>query len=365
MGRTEEIIGTWLAADPSRRDKVILATKVAGPTPANFIPANREKTLTGDAAPSAPLPRLVPDQIERALAASLVRLKTTYVDLYQLHWPDRYTPLWGFNQYKKEMEGKHSQQPRAGPQDAADWDAVVACMGSLIERGLIRAWGLSNESTFGVCKWHAIATRLGVPPPVSIQNDFSLLARPPCRPPLPPGACAIEPRRACTLAASDRAAVAAPRRDSVRAIALRRRPQDRRFESELAEACSDANLNLGLLAYGPLNGGTLSGKYAGGARPEGARHVLFPQFQGRYWSPRALEAADEYAAIAAKHGLTPAQLALGWAYSRFYMGAVIIGATTLEQLEENVKAAEVTLPAEALKAIDAVHMRIRNPNLRD
>ena len=242
-------------------------------------------------------------------------MQTDYIDLYQLHWPDRYTPLWGMNQYKKEMEGKHSQQERKGPQDVAAIDAMVACLGELIKACKIKAWGLSNESSFGVCAfWHA-AQRLGVPPPVSIQNDFGLL--------------------------------------------------DRRFDGELAETCSDLNCNLGLLAYGSLNGGTLSGKYAGSAKPEGARHTLFAGFQSRYHCEASLAAAAQYAAIAAKAGVSPATLALAWAYSRFYMGAVIIGATSLPQLEENVKACEVELSKETLAAIDAVHVRMRNPNVRD
>lgn len=314
-GQTEEIIGNWLEKHPELRSKCVIATKVAGPHPFNFIPANREKTLTGVWDDNAVQPRLVPDQINRAVAASLKRLKTTYIDLYQLHWPDRYTPLWGSNQYKKELEGKHQQQERADPHDRVDFDEVVRCMGTLIKDGLIRSWGVSNESSFGVCTWCHAAQRLGVPPPVSIQNDFSLL--------------------------------------------------DRRFDGELAETCSDINHNLGLLAYGSLAGGTLAGKYSNGERPPGGRHSLFPKFQPRYWCPRSIEAADAYGAIAAKHGLTSAQLALAWAYSRFYMGAVIIGATSIPQLEENIKACEVELSAEVIAEIDAVHTRLRNPNVRD
>ena len=134
---------------------------------------------------------------------------------------------------------------------------------------------------------------------------------------------------------------------------------------ELAESCSDINCNLGLLAYGALNGGTLSGKYFDGAKPPASRHTLFPNFQSRYTCPASMAAAEEYAAIAEAHGLTPAALALAWAFSRFYMGAVIIGATSLAQLEENVAAASVELPKEVLEAIDKVHMKNRNPNVRD
>lgn len=251
----------------------------------------------------------------RAVAASLKRMKTDYIDLYQLHWPDRYTPLWGSHVYQKSMEGLHSQQPRPNPEDRVPFDDVVKCLGELLEEGSIKHWGVSNETSYGVCQWVAAAQRCGVRPPISIQNDFSLL--------------------------------------------------DRRFEGELAETCSSINCNLGLLAYGALNGGTLSGKYSQGAKPAKARHTLFGGFQSRYHCDAALQAADLYADIASDVGITPAQLALAWAFSRHFMGAVIIGATTVEQLIENVKASEVELSKETLARIDAVHAQIRNPNLRN
>lgn len=321
----------------STLSQLVIATKISGPTPSNFIPANREKTLTGTWDNNAPLPRLKPEQIRRAVAASLKRLQTDYIDLYQLcvckkvcresalrcadkirqtrrHWPDRYTPLWGHHAYMKHLEGKHQQQPRDGPDDVA-FDDVVKCMGELLEEGVIKHWGVSNETSYGVCQWVASARRLGVRPPISIQNDFSLL--------------------------------------------------DRRFEGELAETCSSLNCNLGLLAYGALNGGALTGKYAQGAKPAKSRHTLFPGFQQRYHCPLALKAADMYADIAAEAGITPSQLALAWAYSRHFMAAVIIGATTVEQMEDNCRASDIELSKETLAKIDALHAQIRNPNLRN
>ena len=315
VGRTEEIIGSYLEKHPEARAKLVIATKVSGPTPGNFISANREKTLTGTADANAPLPRIKPEQIKRAVAASLVRMKTDYIDLYQLHWPDRYTPLWGSFVYNKAMEGGHSQQPRASPEDRVAFEDVVKCLGELMEAGAIKHWGLSNETSYGVCQWVAAAQRCGVRPPISIQNDFSLT--------------------------------------------------DRRFEGELAETCSSIHCNLGLLAYGSLNGGTLSGKYSQGAKPAKARHTLWGGFQSRYHCDAALQAADLYADIAVDVGITPAQLALAWAFSRHFMGAVIIGATTVEQLEENIKASDIQLSKETLGRIDAVHAQIRNPNLRN
>ena len=207
------------------------------------------------------------------------------------------------------------QQPRESPDDRVPFEDVVKCMGELIEEGAIKHWGVSNETSYGVCQWVAAAQRLGVAPPISIQNDFSLL--------------------------------------------------DRRFEGELAETCSSVHCNLGLLAYGALNGGSLSGKYSQGAKPAKARHTLFPNFQQRYHCPQALQAADMYREIAIEAGITASQLALAWAYSRLVMASVIIGATPVEQLEDNCKASDIELSKETLAKIDAVHAQIRNPNLRN
>jgi aryl-alcohol dehydrogenase-like predicted oxidoreductase len=276
--------------------------------PVNFVSAAREKALSGKRDEAAPLPRLVPAQIEHALAASLARLKTPYVDLLQLHWPDRYTSLWGASVYDKRQEAGHSQQQRPLA-DRTPFDDVVRCLGALLAKGTIRAWGLSNETSFGVCAWSAACARLGVAGPVSIQNDFSLL--------------------------------------------------DRRFESELAEACSAVNHDVRLLAYGSLCGGTLSGK----GYSDDSRHKLFPNFQARYHCPASRAAAARYADIARAAGMSPATLALAYAYGRHFMGSVIIGATSVAQLLENVAAAEVTLPKEVLQQIDAVHAEIRNPNV--
>jgi aryl-alcohol dehydrogenase-like predicted oxidoreductase len=348
-GRTEEIIGNWLQKHPERRRELVLATKVSGPMPVNFVSANREKALSGTADKDAPLPRLVPDQILHAVRASLARLKTGYIDLLQvrsrerggantllsgpaadtaphaaaalarqltprrtpqLHWPDRYTPLWGHTVYLKSLEQSHQQQQRPDG-GRTSFDEVVQCLGELLAQGTIRAWGLSNETSFGVCAWAAACARNNVAMPVSIQNDFSLL--------------------------------------------------DRRFESELAETCSDINHGVRLLAYGALCGGTLSDK----GYTEGSRHKLYPAFQARYHCPASQAASAKYAAIARAAGLSPATLALAWAYSRHYMGAVIVGATSTAQLLENIAAVDVELPKAVLSQIDAVHCEARNPNLRN
>lgn len=176
--------------------------------------------------------------------------------------------------------------------------------------------GLSNETPFGVCQICATADKLGVPRPISIQNDFSLL--------------------------------------------------DRRFEGHLAEACAPSNYNLSLLPYGPLAGGTLSDKYHfGNTPPEGARHVLHAGFQPRYHSARSRAAAARYAELARSKGLSTAALALAWCKSRWYVGSTIIGVTTLAQLKEDIAAFSLDLDEETLAAIDAVHVEHRNPNVMD
>jgi len=302
--RTESIIGRWLEARGCR-DKVIIATKVAA-----YLEGIDRSFVVGarsdPPAPNPPQPQLDRANIRAALEASLRRLKTDYVDLYQLHWPNRYAPLWGDRQYRVERERK------GGP----TIDETVAAVGELIKEGKVRHWGLSNETTFGVCQFVEAAKRLGVPPPITIQNDFSLCCR--------------------------------------------------HFEEELAEACAPSHHNISLLAYGVLAGGALTDKYlTPGGPPPAARHVKFPSFQGRYHTPQVLEAAAKYAAIAQSAGVTLAQLAQAWAAGRWYMGSVIIGSTTMEQLKENISAFTLALSQETLTAIEAVHVAHRNPQSKD
>ncbi|KAG2494215.1 hypothetical protein HYH03_007571 [Edaphochlamys debaryana] len=304
VGRTETFIGNWLAKRGCR-DKVILATKVAAPLPGvdrSWVVGNRTDPPT----PDAPQPQLDEASIRSALAASLRRLQTDYVDLYQIHWPARYAPLWGKRQYRVEEERPVS----------TSFEDQVRVMGALIKEGKIRHWGLSNETSYGVAQMCEAAKRLGVPPPISIQNDFA--------------------------------------------------PVYRMYEEELAETCAPSAYNLGLLAYGVLAGGTLTGKYGtDGSKPEHGRHVDFPNFQPRYFNPRTLEAAAEYAALAKRAGVSPATLAQAWCASRWYMGSVIIGATSMEQLKENVAACLVTLDESTLAAMDEIHLRHRNTNATD
>ena len=320
IGRSEEIIGTWLAGRADR-DQLIIATKIAGPRAGGQYSAapSRERALGGRESAAPPEADFSPEQIARACEASLRRLKTSYIDVYQLHWPERYVPKWGENQYNAAKASEDEARRLQG------FDSVVESIGKLLKEGKIRAWGLSNETSFGVCAFAEACARLGVPPPVSIQNDFGLCFR--------------------------------------------------TYESELAEACAPHNHNLGLLAYGVLNGGALSGKYLPGAdapaEPDARfnfvqrKEVGAPSFQWRYKGEPSNAAIKEYVALAKSLGTDGATLAQAWAYSRHYMGAVIIGATSLEQLEANWAAASFELSEETLKKIDDIHMRHRNPNLFD
>eukprot|EP00286_Rhodomonas_abbreviata_P023241 CAMPEP_0181301598 /NCGR_PEP_ID=MMETSP1101-20121128/7511_1 /TAXON_ID=46948 /ORGANISM="Rhodomonas abbreviata, Strain Caron Lab Isolate" /LENGTH=383 /DNA_ID=CAMNT_0023406917 /DNA_START=128 /DNA_END=1280 /DNA_ORIENTATION=+ len=324
-GSTEDILGRWLAREgPEMRKKIVLASKVAGYSEGRgYLPANRKvPKQTEEAA------RLTRAQIFEACDASLRRLQTDYLDLYQLHWPDRYTPNFG------EL-GYEQRKAREGDVPFAE---QVQAMGDLIRMGKIRHWGLSNENAYGVTMMVQTALQLGVPPPVSIQNDFSLAHR--------------------------------------------------SFESDGTwEACSPKAVppaGISLLAYGPLCGGTLSGKYLkaeekktgtkraregeeGGEESkeagelEEARHSKFAEFQPRYHAPRTMELAARLSEIAGQHNISPAQLALAWAASKEYMGSVIIGATSLSQLKENVGAFTTEFPADAIDQADQLHLEFERP----
>ena len=316
VGESEAIIGRWLAERPGMREKLVIATKVAshnGPGDAGKCPMIREQTL-GEGVDSAIDVKcdLSRAQIIRACDASLARLGIDTIDVYQIHWPERYVPIFGGSQYFSDKEAA----PVNDPAELQGFDSVVKTMGELIASGKIREWGVSNETSYGVCSFMEACARLRVKKPITIQNDFGLLYR--------------------------------------------------SFEGELAETCSRRHHNVSLLAYGVLNGGALSGKYleGGDATPE-SRFNFAPGFQPRYRAERSAEATKEYVALAKEYGLDGATLAQAWAYSRSYMGSVIIGARSLAQLEANWKAATITLPEECLKAIDAIHLERRNPNLHD
>ncbi|KAA8491392.1 Protein tas [Porphyridium purpureum] len=301
-GRTEEFIGTWLAKNAALRGEIYVATKVAGYMPSSGVPGQRKVPPLDD----AKLPcRLDRESVLEACDASLRRLQTSYIDLYQLHWPDRYVAAFGSTAYDPSKERKDSVPLRE----------TLDALRTLLEQGKIKHYGLSNETTFGVCEVVRAADEMGMPRPVSIQNSFSLLHR--------------------------------------------------SFETELAEACAPSNYNIGLLPWSVLAGGALSGKYEKGARPAGARHTEYKAFQPRFFGESVLnEVVPQYAEIARSVSLTPAALAIAFCRSRWYIhnqGSCIIGATTMEQLKECIDAYAVELDAATLDAIDRVHLWRRDP----
>ncbi|HXH02608.1 MAG TPA: NADP(H)-dependent aldo-keto reductase [Candidatus Competibacteraceae bacterium] len=283
QGRTEQYIGTWLK-NRKCRDKVIIATKVAGRGREFGYLRQGEVCLDRR-------------NIALAVAGSLKRLQTDYIDLYQVHWPDRNTNFFGKLGYVH--------------QDDADSVPIVETLEALNEQvkaGKIRYIGVSNETPWGLMTYLNVAERLGLPRAVTIQNPYNLL--------------------------------------------------NRIFEIGLAEIAHREN--VGLLAYSPLAFGTLSGKYLDGARPEGARLTLFERFT-RYLTPEAEEPIRAYVELAREFGLDPAQMALAFVNGRPFLAANIIGATSLEQLQSDIASIDLELPEEVLERIEAIHRRQPNP----
>jgi len=282
QGSTERHIGEWLAR--RARDKVIVATKIAGPgRPTQWV---RGGSLA-----------INRKNVRQAVTDSLRRLKTDYIDLYQIHWPDRYVPQFGATVYEPESE--RSSTPTA---------EQIEAIGELIKEGKIRYWGLSNETAWGVTDFVRTAKQLGQPQPITIQNAYNLV--------------------------------------------------NRHYDAALAEAGRRENVDL--IPYSPLAFGLLSGKYVDGI-PANTRISLFDNFGARYRKPNVDEAVAAYVKIAKKHGITPAHLALAFVRSRWFVKSTIIGATRISQLEENLSSLEVELSAEVLAELDAVHARYPSP----
>lgn len=284
-GKTEAYIGNWIAAR-NNRDRFILATKVIGPAPgSDWI---RDGT-----------PRLNRTHIEQAVDASLKRLQTDYIDLYQLHWPDRPTNFFG------QLGYTHIECPNVS---TTPIEETLGTLHDLVNAGKIRYIGISNETPWGMMQYLRLAERNDWPKIISIQNPYNLL--------------------------------------------------NRSFEVGLAEMAHRENVPL--LAYSPLAFGVLSGKYRNGARPAGARLTLFERF-ARYTNEQAVWATERYLELAEKHGLNPSQMALAYVNSRSFLGSNIIGATSMEQLQINLESSEVELSKEVLKDIEAIHEKQPNP----
>lgn len=284
QGMSETIVGDWLAKR-GHRQQIILATKVTGSGGLNSGVAH----IRGG-------PRLTAEQIKRAIDASLARLRTEYIDLYQLHWPERKTNFFGRLGYE------HSDD------DGVPLQESLSALAAAVTAGKVRYIGISNETPWGLmacCRW---ADSHGLPRIVSIQNPYNLL--------------------------------------------------NRTFEVGLAEMAIREKISL--LAYSPLAFGVLSGKYIDGQAPAGSRLALSSRFS-RYQNPYAQSATAAYVALARAHHLRPCQMALAFINSRAFTTTNILGATSVQQLRDNIRSLEVTLSADVIAAIDAIHQQYSNP----
>ncbi|MFD1802035.1 NADP(H)-dependent aldo-keto reductase [Mixta tenebrionis] len=283
QGLTERYIGSWLKARGSR-DKIILATKIAGPS-------------RGGDSSIRPAQALDRKNIRSAVEESLKRLNTDYIDLYQIHWPQRQTNCFGKLGYQYS--------------DASVPVTLLETLEALTEQvraGKIRYIGVSNETPWGVMRYLQLAEKHELPRIVSIQNPYSLL--------------------------------------------------NRSFEVGLAEISQHEGVEL--LAYSSLAFGTLSGKYLNGARPANARNTLFSRFT-RYSGEQAQQAIAEYVDLARQHGLDPAQMALAFVRQQPFVASTLLGATTLEQLQSNIDSYQLTLSGELLEKLEAIHRRYTYP----
>ena len=280
--RTESIIGPWLKRQ--QRDKIILASKVSG--------GNRKLDWIRGG-PTA----VDRDNVRRAIEGSLQRLQTDYLDLYQIHWPERNVPIFGQYQFDPSKEKA--------------WVSIhtqLEVLAELVKEGKVRYIGVSNEQPWGVMEFLRLAKEYNLPRIASIQNSYSLL--------------------------------------------------NRGFEFGMTEIVYREQLSL--TAYSPMAFGHLSGKYIADPQAQG-RVNLFPGYAQRYTKPNVQPATAAYAALAQKHGMSPAQLALSFVYHRWFVTSTIIGATTMAQLQENIQAWQKPLSAEILQEIEAIHLRYMNP----
>lgn len=281
-GSTEKIIGSWLK-NRSDRDQIVLATKIAGPH--NFPWIRGGKSF------------FTKENLRDAVNGSLKRLQTDYIDLYQLHWPERKTNFFGQRGFTKdEIEWEENFQ------------SVLEALAELIQEGKIKHIGLSNESAWGTMKYLQTAKDFNLPRVQSIQNPYSLL--------------------------------------------------NRNYEIGLSEV--SYRENIGLLAYSPLAFGVLSGKYLQNQHPKEARLTLFPYFK-RYSKPNAFKACEKYHELAKEFNVSLTQLALAFVNTRPFLTSNIIGATSLAQLKENVDSLDLDFTEELEKRINEIHEVIPNP----
>ena len=282
-GKTEEIIGNWFKIKKNRK-KIILASKIAGPG---------LKWIRGGGS------QYSPKNIEEALHNSLKRLQTDYIDLYQLHWPERNTNYFG------DLDYEHDEKEKSWN----SFESILNTLKKFIDQGKIRYIGLSNETPWGFSKYLEIAKEKNLPKVVSVQNPYSLV--------------------------------------------------NRTYEVGMSEI--SIRERAGLLAYSPLAVGYLTGKYRNKKIPKNSRLDLFYENYPRYHNQRTYEAVDEYFKISEKYNISLSQLALAFVNSRDFVTSNIIGATTMEQLQENIDSIDISLNENVMNEINLIHEKIPNP----
>ncbi len=282
-GKTEEIIGNWFKERKNRK-KIILASKIAGPGLPWIRGGGSQYSEKG---------------IESALHDSLKRLKTDYIDLYQLHWPERNTNFFG------RLDYKHKKDERTWN----NFESILKVLKKFIDQGKIRYIGLSNETPWGFSKFLQIAKEQKLPSVISVQNPYNLV--------------------------------------------------NRTYEIGMSEI--SIREKAGLLAYSPLAAGYLTGKYRNKQMPKNSRLDLFYDNYRRYHNQRTYDAVDEYFKIAQKHKMSLAQLSLTFVNSRDFVTSNIIGATTMKQLKENIDSINISLNQKIIDEINLIHENIPNP----
>ena len=284
-GKTESIIGSWLSSR-GRRNEIILASKIAGG-------GEWVKHIRGGKT------RFTEDYITQAVSASLKRLRTDYIDLYQLHWPERNTNYFGELGYK------------AGEEEAflTPITETLCALKKQVDAGKIRYIGLSNETPWGIMQFLTLAKEYSLPVIVSVQNPYNLLNR----------------------------------------------------SYEIGNAEISHRENVSLLAYSPLGFGVLSGKYLNNKKPAGARITKWPNY-ARYSSEQGISATTSYVDLAIRYGLDPAQMALAFVNEQAFVASNIIGATTMLQLESNIASVDIQLSEELKFDIEEVHKKYQNPS---
>ena len=283
FGKTETIIGNWFK-ERNNRKKVILATKISGPGLSWIRGGGLQYTK---------------ENISSALLGSLERLQTDYIDLYQLHWPERNTNYFGKLGYKHKTEEREWN----------DFESILRTLKQFVDEGKIRYIGLSNESAWGLSKFLELSRSQNLPRVMSVQNPYNLL--------------------------------------------------NRTYEVGLAEI--SIREQSGLLAYSPLASGVLSGKYRNNQKPKGSRLQLFGDYFPRYAGKSSNLAVEEYFKIAKKHKISLAQLSLAFVNQQSFVTSNIIGATTMKQLEENIGSSNIKLSSEIIDEINLVHKNNSNP----